>query len=105
MQRQKKYMEEMAQENEDVEEEYRRQMAAKGPFQGKGQMLGAPSPAPAADPGHRRAVVQVPPVAVDASKPVGSVQVRMGDGTRMVVKLNHDQTVRHIKQEIRARNP
>ena len=75
MQRQKKYMEEMAQENDDAEEEYMRQMAAKGPFAGKGNMLGAPSPAPAAAAGPSRPVRQVQPVVVDTSKPVGNVQV------------------------------
>merc|ERR1712106_495012 len=93
MQRQKKYMEEM------------RQMAAKGPFAGKGNMLGAPSPAPAAAAGPSRPVRQVQPVVVDTSKPVGNVQVRLGDGSRIVVKLNHDHTVRDVKQEIMARQP
>merc|ERR1712106_937285 len=105
MQRQKKYMEEMAQENDDAEEEYMRQMVAKGPFAGKGNMLGAPSPAPAAAAGPSRPIRQVQPVAVDTSKPVGNVQVRLGDGSRIVVKLNHDHTVRDVKQEIMARQP
>eukprot|EP00092_Neocalanus_flemingeri_P004661 GFUD01005025.1.p1 GENE.GFUD01005025.1~~GFUD01005025.1.p1 ORF type:complete len:197 (+),score=98.13 GFUD01005025.1:81-671(+) len=105
MQRQKKYMEEMAQENVDWEEEYSRQMAAKGPFAGVGNMLGAPSPAPAAAPLPSRPARQVQPVAVDSSQPVGSVQVRLGDGSRIVVKLNHHHTVRDVKQEIQARQP
>merc|ERR1712130_273887 len=71
MQRQKKYMEEMAKENEDCEAEYLRQMAAKGPFTGTGHMLGAPSPAAAPPP--RRPAREVPHI--------------------QVVKLNHHHTV------------
>merc|ERR1711874_177515 len=103
MQRQKKYMEEMAKENEDCEAEYLRQMASKGPFTGTGHMLGAPSPAPA--PAPRRPVRQVKHVEVDTSKPMGSVQVRLGDGSRIVIKLNHHHTVGDMKQEIMAMKP
>ena len=35
--------------------------------------------------------------------PSGNIQVRLVDGTRMVVKLNTDHKVSHIKQEIMAR--
>ena len=103
MQRQKKYMEEMVKENEDWEAEFQRQVTDKGPFSGTGHMLGAPTPATAPSP--RRPLRQVPHVEVDPSKPVGSVQVRLGDGSRIVVKLNHEHTVGDMKQEIMAMKP
>ena len=103
MQRQKKYMEEMVKENEDWEAEFQRQVTDKGPFTGTGHMLGAPTPATA--PAPRRALRQVPHVEVDPSKPVGSVQVRLGDGSRIVVKLNHEHKVGDMKQEIMAMKP
>merc|ERR1712062_786634 len=45
MERQLKYLAEMAKENEEVEAEYQRQQAAKQPFSGEGVRLGAPTPA------------------------------------------------------------
>merc|ERR1711892_1256688 len=104
MQRQKKYMEEMAQENIDYEAEYQRQAENRGPFAGTGHMLGAPSSAPAAA-APRKPVRKVKNVEVDSSKPVGSVQVRLGDGSRIVIKLNHHHTVGDVKQEIMATQP
>merc|ERR1711892_1226373 len=104
MQRQKKYMEEMAQENIDYEAEYQRQAENRGPFAGTGHMLGAPSSATAAA-APRKPVRKVKNVEVDSSKPVGSVQVRLGDGSRIVIKLNHHHTVGDVKQEIMATQP
>merc|ERR1712123_79905 len=104
MQRQKKYMEEMAQENIDYEAEYQRQAENRGPFAGTGHMLGAPSSAPAAA-APRKPVRKVKNVEVDSGKPVGSVQVRLGDGSRIVIKLNHHHTVGDVKQEIMATKP
>merc|ERR1711936_634268 len=43
MERQLKYLAEMAKENEEVEAEYQREQAAKLPFSGRGFTLGAPS--------------------------------------------------------------
>lgn len=39
---------------------------------------------------------------VDDTKPSTSVQVRMGDGTRMVVRLNLTHTVKDIRNFICA---
>jgi len=110
IQRQLKYMQEMADENDAAEEEYKRQQAAKGPFAGKGFTLGAPSPAsptskPSSSSSSSAPVRKVEPVIVDQTKPNGNIQVRLVDGSRLVIKLNTDHTVAHIKQEIMARKP
>ena len=102
IQRQLKYMQEMAEENEEAEAEYQRQQAAKAPFAGKGFTLGAPSPVPAPTP-VTAPVRKVDPVTVDTNKPHGNIQVRLVDGSRLVVKMNSEHTVAHIKQEIMAR--
>ena len=103
MERQLKYLAEMAEENKEVEAEYQRQQAAKQPFSGGGFRLG--DPVAAAPPGAapEPPVRKVSPVSVDPSKPSGNIQVRLGDGSRVVVKLNSHHTVAHIKQEVMAR--
>ena len=105
IQRQIKYMAEMVTENEEAEAEYQRQEAAKAPFSGKGFTLGDPSPScsTTASAPPVREIVNWVPVKVDPSKPSGNIQVRLVDGSRMVVKLNTDHKVSHIKQEIMAR--
>jgi len=45
------------------------------------------------------------PVNVDHSRPTGNIQVRLADGSRVVVKLNTYHTVAHIRQEVRSRQP
>merc|ERR1712186_165247 len=45
------------------------------------------------------------PVNVDLSRPTGNIQVRLADGSRVVVKLNTFHTVAHIRQEVRSRQP
>eukprot|EP00698_Gefionella_okellyi_P005697 TRINITY_DN15162_c0_g1_i1.p1 TRINITY_DN15162_c0_g1~~TRINITY_DN15162_c0_g1_i1.p1 ORF type:complete len:259 (+),score=55.18 TRINITY_DN15162_c0_g1_i1:22-777(+) len=42
---------------------------------------------------------------VDESQPTTSVQIRLADGRRMVVKLNHTHTVRDLRAAIDAENP
>ena len=104
IQRQLKYMQEMADENDEAEEEYKRQQAAKAPFSGKGFTLGAPSPAPTTSkPASSAQVRKVEPAKVDTSKPNGNIQVWLVDGSRLVIKLNTVHTVADIKQEIMAR--
>merc|ERR1712083_793995 len=44
-------------------------------------------------------------VSVDPTTPSGNIQVTLEDGSRLVIKLNTDHTVAHIKQEIMARKP
>merc|ERR1711962_1473853 len=45
------------------------------------------------------------PVNVDSSKPTGNIQVRLGDGGRIVVTLNTFHTVAHIRQQVRSKQP
>merc|ERR1719370_347094 len=55
MERQLKFMKEMAVENEEAEEAWQREQDKKKPFSGSGQMLGAPSGGGAGErgePGH-----------------------------------------------------
>lgn len=83
------------------------------PFAGGGNRLGsvtptisgansparsaAASPAPAQSPGSGTAVE---PIALDASKPAVNVQVRLGDGSRHVVRVNLSHTVGDIRAYI-----
>ena len=104
IERQIKYMAEMVTENEEAEAEHQRQEAAKAPFSGKGFTLGDPIPSSSSSRAPPvREIVNWVPVKVDPSKPSGNIQVRLVDGTRMVVKLNTDHKVSHIKQEIMAK--
>ena len=45
------------------------------------------------------------PVNVDPRQPTGNVQVRLADGSRVVVRLNTFHTVAHVRQEVRSRQP
>jgi len=82
-------------------------------FGGKGNMLDsddAPpyiSPSPSTAPpapstgGNQPASL----VQVDASKPTTSVQLRLADGKRIILKLNHSHCVSDIRQHIVSSNP
>merc|ERR1712083_61438 len=104
MERMKKHMEEMAKENFEAEQEDRLEQMKKKPFYGKGNVLGAPS-APAPVVKTRATRPPPPPVPVDAQQPVTSIQVRSGDGSRLVVKLNHSHKIKHLKQQIASQQP
>ena len=104
MERQLKYLAEMAKENEEVEAEYQREQAAKLPFSGRGFTLGAPSESEAAVQPPVGPLKKVEAVSVDPAKPAGNIQVRLSDGAKMVVRLNSHHTVSNIKQEIMARS-
>lgn len=106
IERQVRYMKEMARENEEAEAEYARKqeelLAKHAPFSGQGHSLTAPSPTPATPTAVSHA--HWSPVTLDPAKPSGNIQVRLAEGGRMVIKLNTDHTVAHIKQEIMARD-
>jgi len=75
------------------------------PFSGSGNRLGSPTPevaaapipvaAPAAVP-QAPATPAIPQVNVDSSQPATSLQIRLGDGTRLVSRFNHSHTVGDI---------
>lgn len=81
------------------------------PFSGQGNRLGSPTPevasasasaptpvaAPAALASPQASQTPAAPqVAVDASQPTTSLQIRLGDGTRLVSRFNHSHTVGDI---------
>ncbi|KAI8459576.1 hypothetical protein BY996DRAFT_4575830 [Phakopsora pachyrhizi] len=85
------------------------------PFSGSGNRLGSPLPLSL----NRSAVDSTSSQAlreslttgsgiifeVDNSLPVTSVQVRLGDGTRMITRFNHTHTISDIRRQIAASNP
>ncbi|KAK6523890.1 hypothetical protein TWF281_001856 [Arthrobotrys megalospora] len=84
-------------------------------FGGSGQRLGAPTPgfdsAPAssstsAAPTAPTAPAQPAPqtVSIDSSAPTTSLQIRLGDGTRLVSRFNHTHTVSDIYAFVNASN-
>jgi len=88
------------------EEEFVREKVKAKPFQGSGNVLGSIAPAvapPAADasldPKQAEAAAQAA-AKVDSSKPVANIQVRLADGSRLVVKLNHSHTVANLRTYI-----
>ena len=85
------------------------------PFGGHGNRLGAPVPdmtVAATGPVQSQQVsppTAAPPTStmfqVDASQPTTQVQIRLGDGQRMVARLNHTHTVADVRQYINASHP
>lgn len=78
------------------------------PFSGGGQRLSAggpsaPTPPPAATVDAGRAAAAT--VAVDESRPVASVQIRLSDGTRLIARLNEDSTVGQLRAFVAASRP
>lgn len=85
-------------------EEYKEQKPRIVPFSGGGQRLDSGA-------GERsNAVVEsgvdtegaAAAVRVDESRPIASVQVRLSDGTRVVARLNEDNTVGDLREFVRA---
>ena len=78
MRRQLKYLEEMTLENEEVEAEHQKKMAAKQPFSGQGFKLGAPAPVSAPVNTSQAPIKKVNSVIVYQNKPSGNIQVHFG---------------------------
>ena len=83
------------------------------PFSGGGQRLGSPTPglstgttdpAPAAAP-EVAAMTQEAAVDVNESQPTLSLQIRLGDGTRLVTRLNTTHTIGDVYAFVTASNP
>ncbi|KAJ3305017.1 hypothetical protein HDV03_002099 [Kappamyces sp. JEL0829] len=79
----------------------------KASFSGHGQRLGSVVPGESASPmpgsfpataAPSSAPATAAAVTVDASQPVTSIQVRLGDGTRLVAKFNHSHTVGDLRR-------
>ena len=87
------------------------------PFSGGGQRLGSPTPgvssrtaesAPAAAPASAPAAAATTPAAavdVDESQPTLSLQIRLGDGTRLPARFNTTHTIGDVYSFITASNP
>jgi len=81
------------------------------PFQGSGNVLGsiaptmeAPKAASSSDPAQAETEAQKT-LNVDSSQPIASIQVRLADGSRLVVKLNHSHTVANLRRYITIARP
>ncbi|XP_043210067.1 NSFL1 cofactor p47-like isoform X2 [Amphibalanus amphitrite] len=100
-------------------EDYVKPKAKPKPFSGVGHVLGSPAPAvvgagaassaPAAaasagDPAASEAAARAA-LALDESQPTTSVQVRLTDGSRLVVKLNLTHTIGDLRQYIATARP
>lgn len=74
------------------------------PFSGDGQRLSVPTaaPAPSGEVNPERAAAAV---AVDESRPVASVQIRLSDGTRLIARVNEDSTVADLRAFVAASRP
>jgi len=93
------------------EEEFVKPKASARPFQGSGNVLGsiapavaAPTASPTLDPAQAEKGAQAK-AGLDAAKPVASIQVRLADGSRLIVKLNHTHTVADLRMYINIARP
>ncbi|KAI5839564.1 hypothetical protein DFP73DRAFT_483938 [Morchella snyderi] len=84
-----------------LDEDYVQPKKKHAPFSGQGNRLGSPTPGgesststaePIVAPAVRTAA-PIPSVNVDASLPTTTLQIRLGDGTRLVSRFNHTHTV------------
>nr|PNR47836.1 hypothetical protein PHYPA_012309 [Physcomitrium patens] len=81
------------------------------PFQGAGHTIGSSTPvASANDVSHLTGAADASPqhsrsLIVDEDKPASSLQLRLLDGTRMVVRFNNDHTVADVRSFIDAARP
>ncbi|GER44914.1 CDC48-interacting UBX-domain protein [Striga asiatica] len=97
-------------------ENYPEPAISRVPFQGVGRTLGSSSSSSATDVGPTEGhVASAPPpssssspsmgLVVDESKPSTSIQLRLADGARMVVQLNHHHTIADIRSFIDSSRP
>jgi UBX domain-containing protein 1 len=90
-----------------MEETYQSQPKKLKAFAGSGNRLGGMSlsASPSSIPGAFPSSSSVPPtpqIQLDSTQPVTSIQVRLGDGTRLVVKFNHTHTIGDLRQFVHA---
>ncbi|KAI9282229.1 SEP domain-containing protein [Sporodiniella umbellata] len=72
------------------------------PFEGAGHRLGAVTPTESITAAPTSTPSEKPPstLTVDSTQPVTSVQIRLGDGSRLIAQLNHTHTVGDIREYI-----
>jgi len=92
-------------------EEYVKPKRILKPFGGSGQTLGSIAPqvteasaGATSDPAEAESKAKSE-AKVDDSKPTTNIQVRLADGSRLILKLNHDQTVGTLRQYICTARP
>ncbi len=84
------------------------------PFSGEGHRLGSPTPGPGPVPEPSQRLMPTnnatntpqehlpPSMQVDASEPVISLQIRLGDGTRLVSRFNASHTIGDVYSFVAA---
>jgi UBX domain-containing protein 1 len=79
------------------------------PFSGRGQRLGSPTPAlsriPQPDVAAPAAEVAEPKLDVDESQPTITLQIRLGDGTRLTSRFNTSHTIGDVYSFVTAASP
>ena len=104
--------------NPHKDEKYVQPKKAYKPFGGSGQRLGSPTPGPsgaasgsapissttAATPAANKPASSTSSVQVDESQPILTLQVRLGDGSRLQSRFNTSHTVGDVYQFVTAAN-
>ncbi|KAI8092500.1 uncharacterized protein BX664DRAFT_88744 [Halteromyces radiatus] len=78
------------------------------PFEGTGNRLGSPAPSSPSISSNTTAPAAATTAAapeIDANLPITSVQIRLGDGSRLVAKFNHTHTIGDIRRYIDSQRP
>jgi len=92
-------------------EEFVKPKTKPKPFQGKGNVLGSIEPSvavPAAAAGDDNKTNESTAAAgakVDTNQPTTNIQVRLADGSRLVVRLNHSHSVGDLRQYVCTARP
>merc|ERR1712029_640818 len=92
------------------QEEFVKPKVKAKPFQGAGNVLGSIAPSvaapanPSLDPAAAEKAAQQK-VNLNESNPVANIQVRLADGSRLIVKLNHNHTVADLRSYINVARP
>ncbi|XP_067654863.1 NSFL1 cofactor p47-like [Haliotis asinina] len=93
-------------------EEYVKPKVPVKAFTGAGRMLGSPAPNLVSSPPEAAGAsavndntAQQAAVAVDASKPTTSIQIRLADGSRLVAKFNHSHRISDVRNYIISSHP
>jgi len=99
------------------DEEYVRPKSKYKPFSGSGQRLGSPTPGVASTPPHAPTAAPAtttaassstsaaPKVVVDDATPAVTLQIRLGDGTRLQSRFNTTHTIGDVYGFVNAASP
>jgi UBX domain-containing protein 1 len=92
------------------EEKYVKPKPKYKPFSGTGQRLGSPTPAirsqaPFEAPAPSQPSAESVKPDVDESQPIVTLQIRLGDGTRLTSRFNTSHTIGDVYQFVSAASP